>query len=76
MAIRLSSARNFSTVIVGAKRTPVGTFMGGLSTFSAPDLGKIAAQGAIEQSGIDAKEIDEVLFGAVLQANMGQAPCR
>lgn len=68
--------RNFSTVIVGAKRTPVGTFMGGLSAFSAPQLGATAARGAIDQAGIDAKEIDEVLYGAVLQAGMGQAPCR
>lgn len=36
MAIRFTNSRNFSTVIVGAKRTPVGTFMGGLSAFSAP----------------------------------------
>lgn len=65
-----------STVIVGAKRTAVGTFMGGLSNLSAPHLGTVAAKAALADSNVDAKEIQEVYMGAVLQAGMGQAPCR
>jgi len=63
-------------VIVSAKRTPLGKFMGGLSTVPAPKLGAIAIQGALEAIGLDAAEIDEVYMGNVLQAGVGQAPAR
>ena len=63
-------------VIVSAKRTPLGKFMGGLSTVPAPRLGAIAIQGAIEAVGIDVSEIDEVFMGNVLQAGVGQSPAR
>ena len=63
-------------VIVSAKRTPLGKFMGGLSTVPAPRLGAIAIQGAMDAVGIDASEIDEVYMGNVLQAGVGQSPAR
>ena len=63
-------------VIVAAKRTPAGSMLGGLSPLSAPELGAIAHQAAIEQAGISANDIDEVISGCVLQAGIGQAPAR
>lgn len=63
-------------VIVSAKRTPLGKFMGGLSTLPAPRLGAIAIQGAIDAIGLDVSEIDEVFMGNVLQAGVGQSPAR
>ena len=68
--------KSFSTVIVGAKRTAVGSFMGGLSNMSATHLGQVAAKGALASCNLEASEIQEVYMGAVLQAGMGQAPCR
>jgi len=62
--------------IVSAVRTPLGSFGGALSSLSATQLGTIAMQGAIDKAGIDAKHIDEVFFGNVCQANLGQAPAR
>lgn len=62
--------------IVSAARTPMGSFMGSLSSVPAPQLGAIAIQGAIEKAGIDNKHIEEVFMGNVLQANLGQAPAR
>ncbi len=63
-------------VIVSAVRTPMGSFMGSLSSISAPKLGSIAIKGAIEKSGIKSNDIQEVFMGNVLQANLGQAPAR
>lgn len=62
--------------IVSAVRTPMGSFGGALSSLSAPKLGSIAIQGAIEKAKVDASKIDEVFFGNVCQANLGQAPAR
>lgn len=62
--------------IVAAVRTPMGSFMGGLSSISAPHLGGVAIKGALEKSGIKAELIDEVFMGNVLQAGVGQAPAR
>lgn len=59
------------TVIVGAKRTAIGGFMGGLSNLSAPHLGTVAARGALASCSLEASEIQEVFMGAVLQAGMG-----
>ena len=55
-------------VIVSAVRTPMGSFMGSLSSISAPKLGSIAIKGAIEKSGIKPNDIQEVFMGNVLQA--------
>lgn len=63
-------------VIVGAGRTPIGSFGGSLSKLSAIDLGVIAANGVIEKAGIDKNIIDEVILGNILQAGLGQNPAR
>ncbi len=62
--------------IVSAVRTPIGSFLGGLSSVSATKLGATAIKGALKQSGLKAEDIDEVFMGNVLQANLGQAPAR
>lgn len=62
--------------IVGAKRTPMGSFGGALASQTAPQLGSIAIKGAIEQAGVEKEWIEEVYFGNVCQANVGQAPAR
>ncbi|WKB35322.1 acetyl-CoA C-acetyltransferase [Terrilactibacillus sp. S3-3] len=64
------------TVIVGGARTPFGKFGGGLSSLSAAQLGGIAIKAALERSGVDAGEVDEVIMGNVLQAGQGQVPSR
>jgi acetyl-CoA C-acetyltransferase len=63
-------------VIVSAKRTPHGNMLGALSSLTASELGAIANKNAIESCGLDAKQIDEVICGCVLQAGQGQAPGR
>lgn len=63
-------------VIVSAKRTPIGKFLGGLAIIPAPQLGAIAIKGALEAAGIQPLEVDEVIMGNVLQAGVGQAPAR
>ena len=64
------------SVIVAAKRTPVGAFQGKLSPVSAPKLGAIAIKALIDETGIDISHIDEVILGNVLSAGLGQAPAR
>jgi acetyl-CoA C-acetyltransferase len=63
-------------VIIGAARTPVGSFLGGLSSLTAPQLGAVAIKAALERSGVAASAVDEVWMGNVLQAGVGQAPAR
>ncbi len=63
-------------VIVSAARTPIGSFMGALSTISAPKLGAIAIKGALNKINLDPAMVDEVLMGNVVQAGTGQAPAR
>jgi acetyl-CoA C-acetyltransferase len=63
-------------VIVGAARTPIGTFLGGLSPLTAPQLGSIAIKAALERAGVDPARVEEVWMGNVLQAGVGQAPAR
>lgn len=65
-----------SVVILGAKRTPIGSFLGSLSEISAPKLGAVAIKAALEQSGLKPNQVQEVLMGNVLQAGVGQAPAR
>lgn len=62
--------------IVSAVRTPMGSFGSSLASFSATQLGSFAIKGALEKSGIDASKVEEVFFGNVCQANIGQAPAR
>lgn len=63
-------------VIVGASRTPMGSFQGELAALDASDLGGSAISGALQNAGIDADKIDEVLMGCCLPAGQGQAPAR
>lgn len=63
-------------VIVSAVRTPIGSWGGSLKDFSATQLGAFAIKGAIERIGLDVNEVNEVIMGCVMQANLGQAPAR
>ena len=72
----VKSAMNKRVVIVAAARTPIGSFMGGLATTPAPQLGAIAIKGALEKINLDPTLVDEVFMGNVIQAGVGQAPAR
>lgn len=63
-------------VIVAAARTPIGRFLGGLSSLSSPELGAIAIKAALERSRINPADVGNVIMGNVLQAGVGQAPAR
>lgn len=63
-------------VIVGMARTPMGGFQGSLSALTAPQLGGQAIAAAVERSGLPAEAVEQVLFGCVLSAGLGQAPAR
>ena len=67
---------NNPIVIAGMARTPMGGFQGALREVSAPKLGSFAIRAALERSGLQTDDIDEVLMGCVLPAGMGQAPAR
>ncbi len=63
-------------VIVGACRTAIGRFMGGLATMPAPQLGAVVIREAVRRAGIDPAVVDELFMGCVVPAGMGQAPAR
>jgi acetyl-CoA C-acetyltransferase len=63
-------------VIVSAARTPIGKFLGGLAALQAPELGAVAVRAALQRSGVPADEVEEVIFGNVVQGGVGQAPAR
>jgi acetyl-CoA C-acetyltransferase len=63
-------------VIVSAVRTPIGSFMGGLSSLTATQLGSFAIKGALDKINLDASHVEEVFMGNVVQAGVGQAPAR
>ncbi len=63
-------------VIVGAARTPIGSFLGSLSSIPAPQLGAVAIRAALARAGVQPASVDEVVMGNVLQAGEGQAPAR
>ena len=63
-------------VILSAARTPIGSFLGKLSSLSAPALGSVAIKAALARSGVAPGDIEQVVFGNVLQAGLGQAPAR
>jgi acetyl-CoA C-acetyltransferase len=65
-----------AVLLKGSARTPIGRFLGGLSPLSATDLGAIAVRAAVDRSGIDVGEVDEVIMGNVVSAGGGQAPAR
>jgi len=62
--------------IISAVRTPIGSFGGSLKSFTATQLGAIAIKGAVEKAGISSAQVEDVLMGCVIQANLGQAPAR
>ena len=62
--------------VLSAVRTPLGSFGGSLKDFSATKLGAIAIKGALEKAGIQPAQVNDVLMGCVIQANLGQAPAR
>src|SRR5688572_29187815 len=66
----------YTPVIVSGARTPIGKFLGSLSTFSAPQLGAIAIRAALDRSGIERSDIADVVLGNVVSAGLGQAPAR
>ena len=65
-----------SIVIVGAKRTPIGSMQGKFNSMSASQLGAVAIRAAVEQAGVKPTEVDDLIFGNVLGAGQGQAPAR
>ncbi|MBS7786791.1 acetyl-CoA C-acyltransferase [Flavobacterium sp. CYK-55] len=67
---------NKKVVIVSAARTPIGSFMGALSSMTAPQLGAVAIKGALDKISLDPNLVDEVIMGNVIQAGVGQAPAR
>jgi len=69
-------SNNNDAFIVSACRSAIGTLLGGLSKFTAPQLGAMAIKEAVERAGVDPAKIDEVIMGQVVQAGCGQAPGR
>ncbi len=65
-----------NAVIVSACRTPIGRFNGGLSKFSAPQLGAMAIKEALGRAQLEGSDVDEVIMGTVIQAGLGQNPAR
>lgn len=65
-----------SAYIVAACRTPIGRFLGALSTLTAPELGAAAIREAVARAGVDPQRVDEAIMGCVLSAGLGQAPSR
>ncbi|MFI4861140.1 MAG: acetyl-CoA C-acyltransferase [Phycisphaerales bacterium JB063] len=63
-------------VILSARRTPIGRYLGGLAGIAAPDLGAVAIKSALEHARVDAADVDEVIMGNVITAGLGQAPAR
>ena len=70
------SDRSRTPVLLQGARTPIGRFLGGLSPLSGPQLGATAIRAAVERSGIDVGDVDEVIMGNVVSAGSGQAPAR
>lgn len=71
-----SESSKDAIVIVGATRTPIGSFNGSLSPLSAPQLGSVVIKSLLDKSGLKGEQVDEVIFGNVIQAGIGQAPTR
>jgi acetyl-CoA C-acetyltransferase len=65
-----------NSYLISGARTPIGSFLGGLSSLSAPKLGGIAIEGALSRAKISVEDVDEVIMGNVIGAGVGQAPAR
>ena len=79
LQIKIKKQRKMSTrdvVIVSVARTPIGSFMGSLSSIPAPKLGSIAIKGALNKINLDPALVEEVFMGNVVSAGLGQAPAR
>ncbi len=72
----MADASKTAVILKGGARTPIGRFLGGLSPLAATDLGAIAIRAAVERSGVDVGDIEEVIVGNVVSAGGGQAPAR
>jgi len=72
----VSVSDSTTPVILSAVRTPIGRYLGGLSSFTAPQLGAMVIREAVIRAGIDAGAVEEVIFGQVVQGGSGQAPAR
>jgi acetyl-CoA C-acetyltransferase len=72
----MADASKTAVILKGGARTPIGRFLGGLSPLSASDLGAIAIRAAVDRSGVDVGDIEEVIVGNVVSAGGGQAPAR
>jgi acetyl-CoA C-acetyltransferase len=72
----MTIGRAKDTYIIGAARTAVGRFLGGLASLRAPELGAVAIKGAIERAGVNPAEVSGVIMGNVCPAGIGQAPAR
>jgi acetyl-CoA C-acetyltransferase len=72
----MSDASTTAVILKGGARTPIGRFLGGLSSFSAPELGAIVVRAAVDRSGVDPTHVEEVIMGNVVSAGAGQAPAR
>jgi acetyl-CoA C-acetyltransferase len=73
---RRRSMSNDPVVIVAARRSPIGSFQGSLSALAAPDIAATVIRAVLADSGVAATDIDEVIYGCVLPAGLGQAPAR
>ena len=76
MTIDNPATRDDPVVIVSAVRTPMGGFQGDLKSLTAPQLGAVAIRAAVERAGLASADVQQVLFGCVLSAGIGQAPAR
>lgn len=76
MGSKFKIAMSKEVYIIAAVRTPMGAFMGGLSSIPATQLGSVAIKGALDRSGLNPELVEEVFMGNVLQAGVGQAPAR
>src|SRR5579883_2224152 len=74
--IKKRGAKMRNVVIVGAARTPIGSFQGELSSIPAPQLGGVAIAEALTRAQVAGKDVSEVYLGCVLPAGLGQAPAR
>ncbi len=72
----MSDPATTAVILEGGARTPIGRFLGGLSSLQAPELGAIAVRATADRSGIDVNDVDEVIIGHVVTAGAGQAPAR
>ena len=67
----MSDPSTIAVILKGGARTPIGRFLGGLSSLAAPDLGAIAVRASVDRAGVDPDDVDEVILGNVVSAGVG-----